>query len=101
MREAGLAGAEQVCITGGGAKSPLWRQIPADIFDVELVKISAQEGAAYGAALLAAVSSGAWPDVHSASVSNPVSAAIPPPAPTVRPSWSWSKSGSRSAVMSG
>jgi xylulokinase len=67
MRESGLAGVEQVRITGGGARSPLWRQILADTFGVELVTVNAAEGAAYGAALLAAVGSGVWPDVPGAS----------------------------------
>ena len=66
MRKAGLAGVQQVRITGGGARSPLWRQILANIFGVELVSVNAEEGAAYGAALLAAVGGGAWPDVPSA-----------------------------------
>jgi xylulokinase len=57
---------EQVRVTGGGAKSPLWRQILADVFGVELVTVSSEEGAAYGAALLAAVGSGVWPDVPAA-----------------------------------
>ncbi len=67
MREAGLGSVSQVRITGGGAKSPIWRQILADIFGVELVTVNAEEGAAYGAALLAAVGAGVWPDVPSAS----------------------------------
>ena len=67
MGKAGLAGVEQVRITGGGARSPLWRQILADVFGVELVTVNAEEGAAYGAALLAAVGSGIWPDVPTAS----------------------------------
>jgi xylulokinase len=66
MREAGLGSVEQVRITGGGAKSPIWRQILADVFGVELVTVSSEEGAAYGAALLAAVGSGVWPDVPAA-----------------------------------
>jgi xylulokinase len=66
MREAGLGSVEQVRVTGGGAKSPLWRQILADVFGVELVTVSSEEGAAYGAALLAAVGSGVWPDVPAA-----------------------------------
>ena len=57
----------QVRITGGGARSPLWRQILANIFGVELVTVNAEEGAAFGAALLAAVGNGVWPDVLSAS----------------------------------
>jgi xylulokinase len=45
----------QIRLGGGGARSPLWRQIQADVYahDVELV--AAEEGAAYGAAILAAV----------------------------------------------
>ena len=66
MRGAGLADVQQVRITGGGAKSSLWRQILADIFGVELVTVTAGEGAAYGTALLAAVGSGVWPDVPTA-----------------------------------
>jgi xylulokinase len=66
MREAGLASVEQVRITGGGARSSLWRQVLADIFGVGLVTLNADEGAAYGAALLAAVGNGIWPDVPSA-----------------------------------
>jgi xylulokinase len=66
MRNAGLGSVEQVRITGGGAKSPIWRQILADIFGVDLVTVSSEEGAAYGAALLAAVGDGVWPDVPSA-----------------------------------
>ena len=66
MREAGLASVEQVRITGGGARSSLWRQGLADIFGVGLVTLNADEGAAYGAALLAAVGNGIWPDVPSA-----------------------------------
>ncbi len=66
MRAAGLAGVQQVRITGGGARSSLWRQILANIFGVELVTVNTAEGAAYGAALLAAVGGGTWPDVPSA-----------------------------------
>ena len=67
MRDAGLAGVEEVRVTGGGARSPLWRQILAGIFGVKMVTVNAEEGAAYGAALLAAVGNGVWPDVPSAS----------------------------------
>ena len=40
-------------MTGGGAKSRVWRQIIADIFNVEVVTLKVTEGAAYGAALQA------------------------------------------------
>ena len=66
MRSVGLAEIRQVRISGGGAKSPLWRQILADILNVELVTVNTTEGAAYGAALLAGVGAGAWPDVDAA-----------------------------------
>jgi xylulokinase len=43
----------QIRATGGGAKSKLWRQIMADIFNTEVVTLRVSEGAAYGAALQA------------------------------------------------
>jgi xylulokinase len=57
---------EQVRATGGGAKSPLWRQIIADVLGVELVTTNAQEGPAFGAALLAGVASGIYSSVQQA-----------------------------------
>ena len=57
---------EQVRVTGGGAKSPLWRQIIADVLGVELVTTNATEGPAFGAALLAGVASGLYPSVQQA-----------------------------------
>ncbi len=66
IKSAGLEEIKQVRVSGGGAKSLLWRQILADVFDVELVTVNTTEGAAYGAALLAGVGAGAWPDVKTA-----------------------------------
>jgi len=43
----------QIRATGGGAKSKVWRQIMADIFNVEVVTLKVSEGAAFGAALQA------------------------------------------------
>jgi xylulokinase len=43
----------QIRATGGGAKSKVWRQIMADVFDAEVVTLKVSEGAAYGAALQA------------------------------------------------
>ncbi|MBV9706221.1 MAG: xylulokinase [Chloroflexi bacterium] len=57
---------EQVRATGGGAKSPLWRQILADVLGVELVTTNADEGPAFGAALLAGVASGAYASIQQA-----------------------------------
>ncbi|MDL1902443.1 xylulokinase [Anaerolineae bacterium CFX9] len=66
MADVGISGDMQVRASGGGAKSPLWRQIMADVFNVPLVTTNSTEGAAFGAALLAAVSAGFYPDVPSA-----------------------------------
>ncbi len=66
MKAAGLAEIRQVRVSGGGARSPLWRQILADVLDAELVTVNTTEGAAYGAALLAATGVGIYPDVPSA-----------------------------------
>jgi xylulokinase len=66
MKTSGLAEVSQVRVTGGGAKSGLWRQILADVLGAELVTVSSMEGAAYGAALLAATGAGVFPDVPSA-----------------------------------
>jgi xylulokinase len=51
---------------GGGARGALWRQIQADIYDHEVEILAAEEGAAYGAALLAGVGVGAWSSVDEA-----------------------------------
>jgi len=44
---------KQIRATGGGAKSKVWRQIMADVFNAEVVTLKVSEGAAYGAALQA------------------------------------------------
>ena len=51
---------------GGGARSPLWRQIQADVYAHEVEIVAAEEGAAYGAAILAGVGAGAWSSVDEA-----------------------------------
>jgi xylulokinase len=51
---------------GGGARSPLWRQIQADVYGQSVETVQAEEGAAYGAALLAGVGAGVWPSVDAA-----------------------------------
>jgi xylulokinase len=66
LRESGLGRIEEVRIAGGGAKSRLWRRIVASALDVELVMVNSHEGAAYGAALLAAVGAGAFASVERA-----------------------------------
>jgi xylulokinase len=66
IQNAGLGTITQVRASGGGTKGALWRQILASALDAELVTVNTTEGAAYGAALLAGVGAGAWPDVASA-----------------------------------
>jgi xylulokinase len=51
---------------GGGARSPLWRQIQADVYAREVEIVAAEEGAAYGAAILAGTGAGAWSSVDEA-----------------------------------
>ncbi len=65
IREQGLR-LDQLRATGGGAKSPLWRQIIADVLGVELVTTNATEGPAFGAALLAGVAGGVYASVQEA-----------------------------------
>ena len=67
MVAAGLAAPDQIRASGGGTASPLWRQILADILRAELATVSTTEGAAFGAALLAAVGAGWWPSVEAAT----------------------------------
>lgn len=57
IRAAGVE-VTQVRASGGGTKSTVWRQILADVLDSELVSVGTTEGAAYGAAVLAAVGIG-------------------------------------------
>jgi xylulokinase len=56
----------QVRVTGGGAKSEFWLQMLADILQVPCVTLESDEGPAFGAALLAGVGIGVWPDVQTA-----------------------------------
>lgn len=66
MKTAGLSAIRQVRVSGGGARSPLWRQVLADVLGSELVTVNTTEGAAFGAALLAGVGAGLWPDGETA-----------------------------------
>jgi xylulokinase len=67
MLSAGMARPEQIRASGGGLASPTWRQILADVLDAELVAPSTTEGAAFGAAILAAVGAGWFADVAAAT----------------------------------
>lgn len=56
----------EIRLSGGGARSPFWRQLQADIYGRQVVTINASEGPAYGVALLAAAGTGAYRTVEQA-----------------------------------
>jgi xylulokinase len=66
MRELGVP-VEEVRATGGGARSPLWRQLQADVYGLPVRRTVSEEGPAFGAALLAGVSAGAYGSVEEAT----------------------------------
>ena len=55
---------ERSRICGGGAKSPLWRKIFANVCNLEIEVIASEEGPGYGGAMLAMVACGEYPDVQ-------------------------------------
>jgi len=59
----------KIRLGGGGARSRLWRQIQADVYGYEVEIVEAEEGAAYGAAILAGIGAKTWPSVDSACAS--------------------------------
>ena len=73
-----------VRLGGGGARGPLWRHIQADVYAHTCDVLVAEEGGAYGAALLAGVGGGAWADVEAAcAVAIKVASQIEPNAAAV------------------
>jgi len=56
----------EIRLSGGGARSRLWRQICADVFNHPVCTINASEGPAFGVALLAGVGTGVWGSVEDA-----------------------------------
>ena len=61
------ARADELRVNGGGSTSALWVQMLADAFGVPCTTLEVDEGPAFGAALLAGVGAGVWPDVAAAS----------------------------------
>ena len=57
---------ETIRLGGGGARAQLWRQIQADVYGQPVEVLATEEGAAYGAALLAGVGAGVWRSVDDA-----------------------------------
>jgi len=66
LRAVSVSSIADVRATGGGARHPLWRQILADILGIPIRALAIDEGAAYGAALLAGVASGIYASVEEA-----------------------------------
>jgi xylulokinase len=77
VRELGVPVSE-VRATGGGARSPLWLQLQADIYGLPVSRMAVDEGPAYGAALLAGVAAGAFPDLVRACAAVRVSGTFEP-----------------------
>ena len=65
IREMGVT-IEQVRVSGGGARNPLWRQIQADIYGCDVHTLNSTEGPAFGVALLAQVGTGGFASVPEA-----------------------------------
>jgi xylulokinase len=65
FRELGVP-VKSIRLGGGGARSYLWQQVQADIYGMPVDLVAAEEGAAYGAALLAGVGASVWPSVDAA-----------------------------------
>ena len=81
MVETGAGHPTQIRASGGGIRSSLWRQILADVMDTEIATVTTTEGAAYGAAVLAAVGAGWHSDVAAATDSWLTIDDVPPPGP--------------------
>ena len=63
MVDAGVPAPSQIRASGGGTASAVWRQILADVLGAEIATVRTTEGAAYGAAMLAAVGATWFADV--------------------------------------
>lgn len=66
IKKTGLGDISRIHASGGGTRSSLWLQILSSVLETELVLINNPEGAAFGAALLAAVGAGQFTNVETA-----------------------------------
>ncbi|MGC2637175.1 MAG: xylulokinase [Acidobacteriaceae bacterium] len=74
-----------VRLGGGGARGPLWREIQANVYGYPCERLTAEEGGAFGAALLAGVGAGHWRDLDAACAAGiTVAEAIQPNPGTVQ-----------------
>jgi xylulokinase len=81
MRQAGMAEPTTMRASGGGIASPVWRQILADVLEVEISTVATTEGAAFGAAVLGAVGAGWFADVDAAAGSLVTAIPVASPGP--------------------
>ncbi|MEZ0239863.1 MAG: FGGY-family carbohydrate kinase, partial [Chloroflexota bacterium] len=81
MVAAGMPAPSQVRASGGGLASVPWRQILADVLGAEIATVNTHEGAAFGAALLAAVGAGWFPSVDAAAAELVTARAAATPGP--------------------
>ncbi len=65
MRRLGVT-AKQIRLSGGGAKSPFWRQLQADIYGIDACVTNSTAGSAYGAMLTGGVGAGVWKTIPEA-----------------------------------
>ncbi len=66
VRQTG-ARVDRIRLSGGGTRSPFWRQLMTDAFDLPTATVEQTDGAAYGAALLAGVGAGLWSSIDRAT----------------------------------
>jgi xylulokinase len=70
---------DEILVVGGGSRSLLWRQIYADVYNLKIIKTTVdQQAAALGAAALAAVGTGLWPDFDIIDDIHQIESVIPP-----------------------
>lgn len=86
LRELGLA-PSQLLLTGGGAHSRFIRQLQSDVYGLPVTTVNREEGPAYGAALLAAVGAGAFPDLPAAVRATLARAPLEHPDDRARPAY--------------
>ena len=77
---------ERIRLGGGGARSDLWRQIQADVYQHAVEVVQAEEGAAYGGAILAGVGADNWGSVDQACDAIVQTAKVVEPNPDILPS---------------
>ena len=80
LQELGLS-PNQLLLTGGGARSAFVRRLQAEVYGLPVSTVNREEGPAYGAALLAAVGTGAFPDLAAATRATLTRSALEHPAP--------------------